>query len=471
MLSDKVSPIVNKVKQYLQANCPEILSSGQPLEVGVALSGGADSVAALLIGRELGWKVSALHCNFHLRGPESNRDQAFCENLCRLLNLAIQVADFDVETLRRLPEHKGKSTEMICRDLRYEWFGKQSVRFVATGHHLEDNVETAMLNSLRRCGLRGVKGMLPVAGSVIRPLLCLTKAEILAVVGDAETGFVEDSTNSESLFLRNRLRNLILPALDDSFPGAAAALGETVEYLRDDWQLFEALIEQKRRLYTDAANGDINIEEMLRREPHPRTLLFHILDGKLDRKNIDILFDNISNSGKSYRLSDGRVYVLNRHRLHPSAAVHPLKEFEISPARIWQQFATTGLRTFIFTQEDDFNLCTITVRIIARDEFRPCLDRNFAWFSERLREVETLQFTHVRTADRIRPFGMQGTKLVSDLFTDAKFARQHKEEMLALRGQEGILWLPGLKHTALYPVTDCDNYIFEFNAATSKKNS
>lgn len=468
MLSERVLPIIEKVKNYHgqfdHYCCPSPT-------VGVALSGGADSVALLLIAQALGWHTVALHCNFHLRGDESVRDQHFCQELCASLGIHLEMTHFDVELLRQLPENRGKSVEMLCRDLRYEWFQKMhgalGLDRLALGHHMEDNIETAMLNALRRCGLAGVKGMLPISqGFYIRPMLCLTKEEILQLVEDVGVGFVEDSTNSENQFFRNRLRNLIIPTIEQSFHSALPSLAKTIDNLRDDWMLFEAMLADKRKQYTEA-DGALNLEAMLRNEPHPRSLLFKMLDGKLDRSAIDSLFDNITNSSKLYKLSDGREFILDRQYLRPAEAIPPLPDYEIYPASLWKQFSTQGTREFFFTLNEVWN-AKLTIRIIPIDQFDPCRNPAYAWFSQKLAEMPELWFTRSHVGDRIVPFGMEGSRLVSDITTEAKFTRYDKEMQLTLRSPEGILWLPGLKNSALFPVSPSDRYIFEFHIEKSK---
>ena len=176
-----MNDFIGRVEQYM-ARC------GMPApgaRVLVTLSGGADSVALLLVLRSLGYDCVAAHCNFHLRGEESMRDEKFVRGLCADLGLQLKVKDFNVKERMKVD---GVSVEMACRDLRYEWFEheRQSEQCcnIAVAHHSDDNVETLLLNMLRGTGIAGMAGIKPVNGYIIRPLLCVSRQEIEEFLSD-----------------------------------------------------------------------------------------------------------------------------------------------------------------------------------------------------------------------------------------------------------------------------------------------
>ena len=213
--------MIDKVRIYIER---EIGLRPDDL-VLVALSGGADSTALLLIMKELGYEVKALHCNFHLRGEESNRDQAFVEELCKQNDVPLSVRHFDTE---QYAKEQGISIEMAARDLRYDWFREElkalKASCIAVAHHRDDQAETILLNLLRGTGLRGLTGMRPKHDSIIRPLLCLSREEILEYLESKGQDFVTDSTNSERIAQRNRLRLDVIPLLRDINPAAVEHL-------------------------------------------------------------------------------------------------------------------------------------------------------------------------------------------------------------------------------------------------------
>ena len=191
----------------------------------VALSGGADSVALLRVLHELGYHQHALHCNFHLRGEESNRDERFVTRLCQEQGIPLSIKHFHT---REYARGQHMSIEMAARAQRYEWFREQirahKAQGIAVAHHRDDQAETLLLNLLRGTGLRGMAGMWSHRDGVIRPLLCVGRQDILRYLASACQDYVTDSTNLERDAIRNRIRMDVLPLLEAINPQATSAL-------------------------------------------------------------------------------------------------------------------------------------------------------------------------------------------------------------------------------------------------------
>lgn len=205
--------------------------------VVATVSGGADSVAllsALMSCR--GLDVVAAHCNFHLRGEESLRDQRVVEALCGSLGVELHVKDFDVEGY--IAARKGVSVEMACREMRYEWFRKLKSSVgadrIATGHNADDNIETLFLNLLRGSGTMGLKGMLPDTGEIWRPLLGRHRKEILEYIEVKGLHYITDSSNLTSDYRRNFIRNEVIPLLRTRWEGLDGALDRTLRHLLEE---------------------------------------------------------------------------------------------------------------------------------------------------------------------------------------------------------------------------------------------
>lgn len=209
-----------------------LLDGGRVL---VTLSGGADSVALLRCMLALGCDCVAAHCNFGLRGEESERDMRFAESLCRRLAVKLVTVRFDVEEYKR--QHK-VSTEMACRELRYEWFERmrieQQCSAIAVAHHADDNVETLFLNLFRGTGIAGLAGIQPRNGCIIRPLLCVGREDVEAYLRALGQDYVTDSTNLDTDFARNKIRNVILPEIERHFPAAKKGIVHTLDNLAGD---------------------------------------------------------------------------------------------------------------------------------------------------------------------------------------------------------------------------------------------
>ena len=180
----------------------------------LALSGGPDSVALLRMMLDEGYNVEAAHCNFHLRGAESDRDEAFCKNLCEKLGVKLHLVHFDTKEFAQL---RGISIEMAARELRYRWFTQLAQDTGAEGvciaHHSDDQVETILLNMLRGTGFKGLLGMKRKNGIFLRPLLDVSRNEILQYLDAIGQDYVTDSTNLEDDVQRNKLRLDVIPLL------------------------------------------------------------------------------------------------------------------------------------------------------------------------------------------------------------------------------------------------------------------
>lgn len=200
------------------------------------VSGGADSTALLLMLRASGVRTEAIHCNFHLRGSESMRDERRVGKLCGDLGVTLHTVDFDVDAYRRL--HPGSSLEMACRDLRYEVFEnlRRELRLdrIAVAHNADDNAETLLLNLFRGSGITGLRGMLPDTGSVIRPLLGMSRSDIEQYLELKGEKFVTDSSNLQSDFRRNFIRNELMPMIRQRWAGVDKAFSKTLENLRSE---------------------------------------------------------------------------------------------------------------------------------------------------------------------------------------------------------------------------------------------
>lgn len=200
----------------------------------VAVSGGADSVALLCMMHEQGTDIAALHCNFHLRGEESERDERFVSDLCQKLHIPLHVKHFDT---RSYAEEHHISIEMAARELRYTWFEekRQELRAedIAVAHHRDDQAETVLLNLIRGTGLRGLSGMHPRSGHIVRPLLNWSRQDILDYLSRIGQDFITDSTNLERDALRNRIRLDVMPLLREINPQAAGHIADTARIVAE----------------------------------------------------------------------------------------------------------------------------------------------------------------------------------------------------------------------------------------------
>jgi len=415
---------------------PDEARSVKGKRILVALSGGADSVALLRLLLAAGADCYAAHCNFHLRSEESMRDQRFVSDLCQRLDVPLSVKDFDVTAWQH--DHGG-SVEMACREMRYQWFEQEMVQqdcsCIAVAHHADDQVETFFLNLMRGTGIRGLAGMKRNNGNIWRPLLGVTHNQLLDYLDAIGQDYVTDSTNSLNEYRRNRLRNIILPIIEQQFPNASNRILYTMHNLTQDLEMIESLANDT----TSGDNQSIELGELINHQ-HAPTLLYHQvrkLGFNPDQCRQAIEAARQGHSGRQFTASN-HMMLVNRQTISVIKRPEQTQDTEIPFD------ATTGINN------------PIVITVSRRNEpFTPSIctpSGQRVAFSPQLLECKRIVLRHWRQGDRIRPFGMRGTKLVSDLFNDMKLDYCDKQNTWLLEADGEIIWVVGLRATAHYTV-------------------
>ena len=273
----------------------------------VALSGGADSVALLRVLHTAGYQCEAAHCNFHLRGEESNRDEQFVRQLCQKYGIRLHTIDFNTT---QYATEKRISIEMAARELRYNWFEKIKeecgAHVIAVAHHQDDSVETMLLNLIRGTGITGLLGIRPRNGAIVRPLLCINREEIIRYLQQIGQDFVTDSTNLEDEYTRNKIRLNLRPLMPEINPSVKNSLIETSIHLNDVATIYNKVIDEaKTRIITPEG---IRIDALLD-EPAPDAFLFETLHqlGFNSAQIKDIANSLHGQSGKQFVSKEWRV--------------------------------------------------------------------------------------------------------------------------------------------------------------------
>jgi tRNA(Ile)-lysidine synthase len=404
----------------------------------VALSGGADSVALLRILLSLEYRCHAVHCNFHLRGEESDRDERFVTALCHTLGVECEVVHFD--TLGYAAEQK-VSVEMAARELRYREFERlrqaHNLDAIAVAHHQDDAVETLLLNLIRGAGINGLTGMKVRNGHVVRPLLCLTRDEIIDYLDHLGQPYVTDSTNLTDAYARNKVRLNLLPLMQQINPAAKDNIMQAALHLGEAATIYNKVIEEtKTRLVTTHAEGiDIEIAALLDTEV-PQTHLFEIVHpyGFNSTQVADIFRSLTAEAGRLFESAD---YTLLRDRTHlllrrnnPEGDNYQLSILHSQLNEGLVQLPD-GTQLIVTTIEPD-----ATWSVPKRSDVL-CLDL------ARINQPLTLR--HPRQGDRFCPFGMKGSKLLSDFYTDLKLPHTEKAKQWVLCHGEEIVWAVGLR--------------------------
>lgn len=399
----------------------------------VAVSGGADSVALLCacahIAPRLGLRIEAANCNFHLRGDESDRDSAFTAVLCERLGVNIHQLDYNVEDYKAT--HPGISIEMACRELRYADFysicSKEHLDCVAVAHNADDDIETMMLALLRGSGSRGLRGMEIYNGRVLRPLLGVSRQEIEDYLSAIGQDFITDSSNLTSDYRRNFIRRDILPLIETRWPGARKSLSRTLSIMKEESAIVEAHYQSQLNILS----------------PDPATLMVYadgVTTGTIMRflepfggnpsiaDEIALSLDK-DFSRRSWRLSDRYEAILERDRL----IIADNDSKSEGPYIIWERIEMTpGLFTEIKSNRNN------DIIYLPHGE-------------------EEYELRHPQIGDRMAPLGMKGSRLVSDIISDAKLDREAKDSVRVLvkKSDGKIIWVTGLKRSR-YDLVDPD---------------
>ena len=401
----------------------------------VALSGGADSVALLLLLKNAHFNVHAAHCNFHLRGDESDRDEAFCVELCQRLGVELHRAHFDTREYAEL--HK-VSIEMAARELRYKWFEQLRQDIGASGicvaHHRDDSVETVLLNLVRGTGLRGLTGIQPRNGNILRPLLCVSRAEIEAFLAKKGQKYVTDSTNWEADVQRNVVRLAVLPLLKRLNPAVAENIQRTAENLAEAQQVLNVAI-------ANINSGNILNLSDLENYGSSEYLAFEWLkkygfNGDQVRQILD------SETGKIISSAMGYDVLKDRGRLIVEPELQPFKSMRIPEEG-----------TYNLDENKRFSVRKKPV-YVSKEPHIVTLDAAKIQFPLTIRRVEE--------GDWMQPYGMKGRKLLSDLMTDLKMTVFEKRRQLVVVDNQGVVvWAVGLRVADFVAVTEVTNEVFE----------
>ena len=217
--------MINRVRKFIEDR--SLCKSDNKLLV--AISGGADSVALFLCLKELGYDLELAHCNFNLRGDESDNDEAFVRQLADKFRVKLHLKSF--KTQKHADKNK-VSIQMAARDLRYKWFNEllvdNNLNYIAVGHHKNDDIETFFINLTRGSGLKGFLGIKSKKNNVIRPLLCVTRLEVEAYLSAVKQSFREDSSNKSVKYLRNKIRYELIPLLTEINPSIEETISDEI---------------------------------------------------------------------------------------------------------------------------------------------------------------------------------------------------------------------------------------------------
>lgn len=408
----------------------------------VALSGGVDSVVLATLMLRSGYTFSVAHCNFHLRGEESNRDERFVRSWAEKNKIKLFVSEFDTYEYM---QQKGISLEMAARELRYSMFKNlmtsQGFSLLATAHHADDSAETFFINLLRGTGIAGLHGILPKHDNIVRPLLFATRKDIFDFAKANNIPFVEDSTNEETKFLRNKIRHRLFPLLKDLCPNFDTVIKKDIDRLRETEIVFRSVIERLRADIIEKESNicKINIDRL--KKLHPiRILLYELLSeygfNETDSNNVLASLDKESGKqffSKTHRLLKDRNYLF----ITPLNADQHQERYLLNES---QNMVNYPMHLIIETLED------LTFVNISKE-------RNIAMFDKELLRFP-LVLRHWKQGDAFVPFGMNKSKKLSDFFTSEKYSLIDKQQQWLLCSGDDIIWIVGRRTDNRFKISE-----------------
>lgn len=411
----------------------------------IALSGGADSVALLHMFHQAGYKCVAAHCNFHLRNEESDRDERFVSDLCESLGVDLKIVHFKTEEYARLNKI---SIEMAARELRYNWFEEirelYKASFIAVAHHADDQIETCFLNLLRGTGIRGFTGMKEINGHILRPLLSIYRSELEEWLDQSDYEYINDSSNFTLDYKRNKIRHQLMPLLEDIQPNAKKTILRSIHNITEAEKIYDqALDKVKNDIIIEKSSGSLRIDlTLLHDEQSIKTILFDIMSPyNFNRTTIEQLIKSLDNS------QSGLMFYSTTHRLIKDRETLLIHSLDVDSAKM----------TEFFIQDRDSQITAPVCLHIQQVPYNELTEiektKQIAYF-----DFDKLSFPLVlrkwKKGDKMKPFGMKGSRKISDIFSDLKYDIYRKENSWLLCNGDDIIWLIGEKTHDSYKVTN-----------------
>lgn len=399
----------------------------------LAISGGVDSMVMAELFHRAGFNFAIAHCNFGLRGSESNQDEAFVSSMAETYGVKFFVKHFKT---REYAGFNKISVQMAARTLRYEWFDElltsEGFRVVATAHHLDDQIETFFINILRGTGISGLHGILPNRTRIVHPLMFAFRRNIEEFASDEAVSYREDSSNRSSKYLRNKIRHDLVPLLGEINPEFRKTITTTIDRMRETELLLKNHLEEVNAKVSTCTGDSISfsISELMKLSPVEAYLYELLSPFNFNRNVTDEIAAGLSEiSGKQFFSPTHRV-VKDREMLLISAlglaGAQPTGEISIDE-QTRELKKPIQLRLSTLQNSPDF--------IVPRNGSIAMLDASKIEWPLHLRKW--------KEGDTFVPYGMNNNKKLSDFFIDNKFSIVEKENAWLLISGNQIAWLVG----------------------------
>ena len=435
--------MLNRFKRFIAEN--NLFTPSQ--RILIAVSGGVDSMVLADLSGKAGINYALVHCNFQLRGAESDGDEEFVRKYAEKTGCRLFVKSFDTKEYARL---NGVSIEMAARELRYDYFNElrrqSGYDLIATAHHQDDLIETFFINLIRKTGIRGLTGISVKSGNLIRPLLFANRNMILNYATREGIPFREDSSNASVVINRNYIRHKILPGLEEINPSARKNILESIQNLKEVEEIFLNVIKKTKEEVTGIEQENLVIfTDKLLKTDYPRVLLYEMLSSyHFNSSVIKEIFSSLEDEpGKQFYSPTHRV-VKDRGKLIVT------RNTVKSPAVFYIEEGDLELFNPINLKINWFDAKGFS---IPHDSTIACLDYDKLFFP--------LIVKTWLTGEYFRPLGMKGFKKISDFFIDEKLSIPEKENAWILYSGNKVAWVMGHRIDDRFKITSKTSKIYK----------
>lgn len=406
------------------------------LQILLAVSGGVDSMVMLHLFHKAGYTVSVAHCNFQLRGDASDEDERFVQQACAQLKVPFHGKRFETNNYAAA---NGYSIQMAARELRYAWFSmlmqELSYPLLATAHHLNDNLETTLLNFVRGTGISGMKGIPEKSNNIIRPLLMFTKNELVSYANSNKITWREDVSNETDDYDRNLLRHQVIPKLQELNPALEQTFKLTNQRLQGATAVFQLGLHHLRQQFVTEEKDRTTIStELLQHISFPEVVLWELL--KDYGFNHTQCADAVAAAAQS-----GKIFLSSSHQL-------------TIDRKVWIVAPISNQMTALEVKQNDskvtFGALTMTIERSRDSTFSD--DANEAKL-DASKITFPLTWRRWSEGDAFTPLGMKQKKKLSDFFIDAKVSRTDKDKATVLETNGEIIWVVGYRINDRYKIT------------------
>ncbi|MHB1148166.1 MAG: tRNA lysidine(34) synthetase TilS [Lutibacter sp.] len=425
----------------------------------IAISGGIDSVVLTHLFYKLNFTISLAHCNFSLRGKESNEDEEFVIALGEKLQIPTYSIKFETEEYAK---ENGISTQMAARDLRYDWFQKiakeKNIDYIITAHQKDDVIETFMINFTRGTGLDGLTGIPEIQGNIVRPFMIFSRNEILVYATRKKIFWREDRTNSSIRYVRNKIRHKVVPVLKELNPNLLDTFYNTLENLKGSQQIVKDHIQNVKEKSISIVNKELHLDiSILKKLSNPKIYLFEILK--------EYGFTEWNDVADLLECQSGKQVFSKTHRLIKDREVLIL-------SNILKQEETNSFEIFENTTEINVPVAlkfeTITIPFDTKNHQNKVLEELV--FDDK--NTISINFDKIvfplilrkwQKGDFFFPIGMNGKKKVSKFFKDEKLSLIDKENVWLLCSINEIVWVVGKRMDDRFKVTKSTSKILKIS--------